>query len=373
VLWPLCRLFLRLGFSGFGGPLAHIAMMETEAVERRGWLSKAQFMEGLALCQMLPGPASTQLGIYIGYLRAGLQGAILSGLAFILPGFAIITTLTWLYGRYGTLPQVQGMFTGINPAVVAIVAFACWRLGRSAITTLPLGLLAGAAFLATWLWRADAMLVLLAAGCVGLLLERTRGAAAGFGLLAIAPALPAAPTALPGAAAFPALDLAWLFFKAGAFVYGGGYVILPFVYREAVERYGWLDLRTFLDGIALGQITPGPIVNLSAFVGYQVGGLPGAALACAAVFLPAFAAILLAIPLMDRIRRAPAAQAFLRTVNAAVVGTILGATVPLAQGAIVGLPTGVIAVASLILLWRYRLDTFYLVLGGAVLGLLLSR
>jgi len=373
VLWPLCRLFLRLGFIGFGGPLAHIAMMEAETVERRGWLSKAQFMEGLALCQMLPGPASTQLGIYIGYLRAGLQGAILSGLAFILPGFAIITTLTWLYGRYGTLPQVQGMFTGINPAVVAIVAFACWRLGRSAITTLPLGLLAGAAFLATWLWRADAMLVLLAAGCVGLLLERTRGAAAGFGLLAIAPALPAAPTALPGAAAFPALDLAWLFFKAGAFVYGGGYVILPFVYREAVERYGWLDLRTFLDGIALGQITPGPIVNLSAFVGYQVGGLPGAALACAAVFLPAFAAILLAIPLMDRIRRAPAAQAFLRTVNAAVVGTILGATVPLAQGAIVGLPTGVIAVASLILLWRNRLDTFYLVLGGAVLGLLLSR
>ena len=365
MLWPLCRLFLRLGFSGFGGPLAHIAMMEAEAVERRGWLSKAQFLEGLALCQMLPGPASTQLGIYIGYLRAGLQGAILGGLAFILPGFAIITTLTWLYGHYGTFPRVQGMFTGINPAVVAIVAFACWRLGRSSVTTLPLGFLAGAAFLATWLWRADAVVVLLAAGGLGVLLERGRRGAEGLLLLAAAPALPAPPAALP------VLDLAWLFFKAGAFVYGGGYVILPFVYREAVERYGWLDLRTFTDGIALSQITPGPIVNLSAFVGYQVGGLPGAALASAAVFVPAFAAILLAIPLMARIRQAPTVQAFLRAVNAAVVGAILGATVPLAQGAVVGPATGAIALASLILLWRYRLDTPYLVLGGALLGLLL--
>lgn len=373
MLWPLCRLFLRLGVSGFGGPLAHIAMMEAEAVERRGWLSKAQFMEGLALCQMLPGPASTQLGIYIGYLRAGFRGAILSGLAFILPGFAIITSLTWLYSRYGTLPRIQGMFTGINPAVVAIVAFACWRLGRSAVTTLPLGVLAGAAFLATWLWQADAVLILLAAGCLGVLIERARGAAAGFALLAATPALPAAPIALPGVAGLPALDLAWLFFKAGAFVYGGGYIILPFVYREAVERYGWLDLRTFLDGIALSQITPGPIVNLSAFVGYQVGGFPGAALASAAVFVPAFAAILLAIPLMDRIRRAEAVQAFLRAVNAAVVGAILGATVPLAQGAIVSLATGTIALASLLLLWRYRLDTLYLVLGGAAIGLILSR
>jgi chromate transporter len=173
-------------------------------------------------------------------------------------------------------------------------------------------------------------------------------------------------------AGLPALDLAWLFFKAGAIVYGGGYVILPFIYREAVERYGWLDLRTFLDGIALSQITPGPIVNLSAFVGYQVGGLRGAALASAAVFVPAFAAILLAIPLMNRIRRAEAVQAFLRAVNAAVVGAILGATVPLAQGAIVSLATGAIAVASLVLLWRYRLDTVYLVLGGAALGLFLS-
>ena len=373
MLWPLCGYFLRLGFSGFGGPLAHIAMMEAETVERRGWLSKAQFMEGLALCQMLPGPASTQLGIYIGYLRGGLQGAILSGLAFILPGFAIITTLAWLYGHYGTLPQVQGAFTGINPAVVAIVVFACWRLGRSAVTSVPLGLLAGAAFLATWLWRTDTVFVLLAAGGLGVFLARVRGAAAGAALLAVAPPLPAVLAGQSGAASFPALDLAWLFFKTGAFVYGGGYVILPFIYREAVQRYGWLDPQTFLDGIALGQITPGPIVNLSAFVGYQVGGFPGAALAAAAVFLPAFAAILLAIPLMDRIRRGEAFQAFLRAVNAAVVGAILGATVPLAQGAIVSLATGTIALASLLLLWRYRLDTLYLVLGGAALGLILSR
>lgn len=366
MLWSLCRLFLRLGFSGFGGPLAHIAMMETEAVERRGWLSKAQFMEGLALCQLLPGPASTQLGIYIGYLRAGLRGALLSGIAFILPGFAIITTLTWLYGRYGTLPRVQGAFTGINPVVVTIILFACWRLGRSAVTTLPLGLLAAAAFLATWVWRADAALVLLAAGGLGVLLARARWGTAGFALLAAAPALPATP------ASFPALDLAWLFFKAGAFVYGGGYVILPFVYREAVGRYGWFDLKTFTDGIALGQITPGPIVNISAFVGFQVGGVPGAALAAAAVFLPAFATILLALPLMNRIRQARDVQAFLQAVNAAVVGAILGAIVPLAQGAVVSLPTGAIALASLLLLWRYRLDTLYLVLGGAVLGLLLT-
>ena len=361
----LLKLFVKLGFSGFGGPLAHFAMMEAEAVEGRKWLTKERFLEGWAVCQILPGPASTQLGVYIGYVKGGFFGASVSGLAFVLPGFLIILTLSALYARYGTIPQVQGIFYGIGPAVLAIIAFSCYRLGTSAITTLPLLGLGIAAFLLTFFFHMDPVLILVGAGLIGILLSRLplRGGVALFTALAL-PAPTGSWTSTLG-------TLSWIFLKAGAFVYGGGYVIIPFVQQEVVERLGWMTVKVFLDGLALGQLTPGPIVNISAFVGYQVAGVPGAAVGAASVFLPAFAAILLAVKIMDRLREAPSIKAFLKGVNAAVVGAILGASIPLAQGALVDLPTLAIAIFSFVILWRFKVDTVYLVLASGLIGLLL--
>ncbi|MBI3988467.1 MAG: chromate efflux transporter [candidate division NC10 bacterium] len=355
-------LFLKLGCVGFGGPLAHLALMEQEVVEKRRWLSKERFLEGWALCQMLPGPASTQLGVYIGYVKGGFSGAILTGLAFLLPGFLLMVGLSAVYARYGNIPKVQGAFYGISPTVIAIVAFASYRLGVSALTTFPLFGLGAAATLLTFLFKADTVLVLLLAGLFGVLCDRPPLRGAGLGLLIASPLLP--PVSTFG-------SLAWIFLKAGAFVYGGGYVVIPFIQGEVVERLGWMTVRTFVDGLAIAQVVPGPIVNISAFVGYQVAVVPGAVIAAASVFTPAFAFILAAVPLMERLRRSIAVQAFFKGVNAAAVGAIVGATLPLAKNALVDLPTLGIATLSFLALWRFKVPAVYLVLASGLLGLLL--
>lgn len=360
----LVRLFFRLGCSGFGGPLVHIAMMETEVVERRRWLTKEQFLEALALCQMLPGPASTQLGVLVCYLRGGLAAALIGGTAFVLPGFLVMLTLTLLYSRYGALPALQGIFLGIGPAVVAVIGFSAWRLGRTACGGVGLGLLGLVAFLLTARLNLDTVLVLFLCGGAWVLHRRRaerRATTAAF-------ALPLLVVAGPDVYA----RLVWLWVKMGALVYGGGYVIIPVVRTEAVERFGWLSDRVFLDGLALGQVTPGPIVNLSVFVGYQAGGLLGAVLAAVAVFAPAFAVVLAAAPLMARLRQRRTIRLFLEGVNAAVVGAIVAATIPLALGAIVSPFTALVAVASLLILWRYKPDTVWLVLAAGAAGWLWS-
>jgi chromate transporter len=363
-LGALVRVFLRLGFSSFGGPLGHIAMMETEVVARRQWLSREQFLEGLSLCQMLPGPAATQLGVLIGYLQRGLPGALLGGAAFILPGALVMLVLTLLYARFGALPALHGVFLGIAPAVVAVILFSAWRLALGACSRAGLALLAVAGFLLTALLEVDTVIVLFLCGFVWVghrrLAERRATLRAW--------ALPLLVTASPEVYA----RLAWLWFKMGALVYGGGYVIIPVVRGEAVERFGWLSDRVFLDGLALGQVTPGPIVNLSVFVGYQAGGLLGAAVAAIGVYGPAFAVVLAAAPLAERARRRPAVQAFLQGVNAAVVGAIVAATLPLLRGAIVSPFTAVVALGSAAALARYRADPVWLVLGSGALGAIWS-
>lgn len=362
-LGELVRLFLKLGLSGFGGPLVHIALMETEAVERRRWLSKQEFLDALALCQMLPGPASTQLGVYLSHLRGGLAGALLGGGAFVLPGFLIMLAFSILYGYTGSVPRLQGIFAGIGPAVITIIAISAWKLAQGAVSSWPLGGLAALGFALTAFLRWDTAVVLLVCGGLWVAFRRSQES-----LRLMASLLPAVALAAPEVYA----RLGWLFLKMGALVYGGGYVIIPVVRREAVERYGWMSDRTFLDGLALGQLTPGPIVNLSAFVGYQAGGVVGAVVGAAAVFLPAFAIILAAIPAMDRLKGSPTMRAFLQGVNAAVVGAIVAATLPLARGAILGPLSGAIALASLLLLWRFKVDTLWLVLGAGAVGLILA-
>lgn len=352
-LAELARLFLMLGFTGFGGPLVHMAMMEEQVVTRRGWLARDRFLEGWAVCQMLPGPASTQLGIYIGYLRAGLIGAIVTALSFILPGFLIILTYSILYAHYGTVPAAQGVFYGIKPAVIAIIAFSSYRLGAPALADRYLWGLGTAAFLLTAFWNIDIVLLLLLAGGIGILLYA--GPSHGLRLFT-----------LPVLEVYGTLSV--IFLKAGAFVYGGGYVIIPFIQQEVVERLRWMRAETFLDGISLSQITPGPIVNVSTFVGYQVAGVSGAAAAALSVFLPGFLFILGAAAVMDWLRRSPQVLAFLTGVNAAVVGAILGATVPLARGAIVDLWTALVATLVFGLQWRYGVATPWLVLGAGAVG-----
>jgi len=364
-LGALVRLFLRLGFSGFGGPLVHIAMMETEVVERRRWLSKEQFLDGLALCQMLPGPASTQLGVLICYLQRGWLGGLVGGAAFVLPGFSVMLVLTLLYARYGAIPALQGIFLGIAPAVIAVIGFSVWRLGRTACSSIGLGLVAIGGFFLTTLGEVDTVVVLILCGLIWL----------GYRVFTAHLATTQVWT-LPVLATLAGPELyarlAWLWVKMGALVYGGGYVIIPVVRGEAVDRWHWLSDRSFLDGLALGQITPGPIVNLSVFVGYQAGGIPGSVVAAVSVFAPAFAIVLAAAPLMNRLTQWMRFRLFLQGVNAAVVGAILAATIPLARGAITSPFTAVVAAASLLALWRLKLDTVWLVLAAGAAGLLWS-
>lgn len=358
-LRELVWLFLRIGSSGFGGPLVHMAMLETEVVERRRWFAKQEFLDALAVCQMLPGPASTQLGVLVSYLRGGLAGALVGGAAFVLPGFLVMLTLTLLHGRYGAMPALSGIFLGIAPAVIAVIGFSAWRLARTACARVELAAL-GLLALAVTVWtRLDTVVVLLLTG--GLWVAYRAAVDRATAAMTVLPALAVAGPEVYG-------RLAWLWVKMGALVYGGGYVIIPVVRGEAVERFGWLSDRVFLDGLALGQITPGPIVNLSVFVGYQAGGLLGAMVAALGVFAPAFAVVLAAGPAMMRRRGSPAMRRFLEGVNAGVVGAIVGATVPLARGAIVSPFTAVIAALSVLALWRLRLDTLWLVIGAGALG-----
>ena len=363
-LGELAQLFLRLGCAGFGGPLVHIAMMETEVVERRRWMTKQEFLDGLALCQMLPGPASTQLSVLIGHARGGLAGGLLGGAAFVLPGFCVMLIFTLLYRRWGSLPALGPVFAGIAPAVVAVILFSAWRLGRSAVTRLDLALLCVAGFVLTAWLRLDTALTLILCGAAAAVLRRLAAEKA----TARAWALPALVTAAPEVYG----RLAWLWIKMGALVYGGGYVIIPVVRGEAVQRFGWMSDRIFLDGLALSQMTPGPIVNLSVFVGYQAGGLLGSLVAALGVFAPAFAAVLVAVPLMNRFKHLSWMKAFLAGVNASVVGAIVAATIPLARGAVISPFTAIVGLAAAGILWRFRVDTVWLVIGAGGAGWLWS-
>ncbi|MBI3911387.1 MAG: chromate efflux transporter [Armatimonadetes bacterium] len=367
-LREITALFLKLGCIGFGGPQAHIAMMEDECVRRRRWLDHDAFLEGLGVCNMLPGPASTQLGIWIGYVRAGWPGAILAGLCFLLPAFLLLLAASWAYFTYRARWDLGAWFFGINAAVIALILHSCYRLSRSSVRRPWHWLLVGFGLAAT-LAGAEIALTLALAGLVSILVEhwaKQRVRPAG---LAVAPG---------GLVALA--QLAAFFLKVGAFIYGGGLVIIPFIQQEVVRGHGWLTAPEFADGVALGQVTPGPVVITAAFIGYRVAqthglsGPLGAMVATAAIFLPSFAFILAAAPFLKRVRRARMIQAFLAGVNPAVVGAILGATLPLAMGVLrgVGLPAiaGWLAlvILALLALLRTRVSTPALVLVAAAIG-----
>jgi chromate transporter len=350
----VARLFLKLGLIAFGGPAAHIALMREEIVRRRKWVSDERFLDLVGMANLIPGPTSTEVSIYLGYVRAGWAGLIAAGACFIGPAMLLVLALAWLYVRYGGTPSAAAAMYGITPVIIAIVAHALWALGRTAVKSVQLAVI-GLAVLALALAGFNVLVLLLGGGAAMMLLR-------------------AAPRRATAAALEPiSLGLLFLtFLKIGAVLYGSGYVLLAFLRHDFVERLGWLTDRQLLDAVAVGQFTPGPVFTTATFIGYLVAGWPGALLATLAIFLPSFVFVAVSYPLLPRLRGSRWMSSFLDGVNVAAVGLMAAVTWQLARSAIVDVPTAVLAVVAAALLLRTRLNSAWLVLGGAAAGLLVT-
>lgn len=370
-LAELAWVFLKLGTIAFGGPAAHIAMMEDEVVRRRGWLSRAQFLDYLGATNLIPGPNSTEMAIHVGHSRAGWRGLLVAGACFILPAALLVGAIAWAYVRFGTLPLAQGLLYGVKPVVIAVVAQALWGLGRTAVKDVRLAILAAAATLAAAL-GVDELLVLALAGAA-MALARSRTGAAGL-VAGLGPVGAGAGGSLAGAAApFGLWPLFGVFLKIGAVLFGSGYVLLAFLRTDLVVRLHWLTEPQLLDAVAVGQVTPGPVFTTATFIGYVLGGASGAVVATLGIFLPAFVFVALSAPLVPRLRRSPVAGAVLDGVNVASLALMAVVTWQLGRAALVDIWTVLLAGSSAVLLMRYRINSAWLVLGGAIAGLVLSR
>jgi chromate transporter len=380
-LGELAWLFLKLGTTAFGGPAAHIAMMEDEVVRRRRWLTREAFLDLLGATNLIPGPNSTELAIHVGHARAGWPGLLVAGASFILPASLIVTGCAWAYVRFGRLPEAAGILYGVKPVVIAVVLQALWRLGRTAVRGPGLALLALAAAAANAL-GADELAVLGGAALVAGAAHGVRAAsrrappAAGVGaLLLLAPLL--ARTALAaGAGAVAAVSLPSLFAffaKVGSVLYGSGYVLLAFLRGGLVHERGWLTEAQLLDAVAIGQVTPGPVFTTATFIGYLLAGGPGAAAATVGIFLPAFFFVAISGPLVPRMRRSPLAGAVLDGVNCASLALMGVVAAQLATSALVDGLTFALAAAAAACLLGLRVDSSWLVLGGALVGLVADR
>lgn len=371
-LLDVAGLFLKLGTISFGGPAAHVALMEQEIVRKRGWLDCDHFLDLLAATNLVPGPNATEMAIHIGYVRAGWPGLIAAGSAFILPAFLISLALSWIYVRFGALPEGQALFYGINPVVMAIILVATFRLGKTALkgkVQVLLGVLAfGAALLGV-----NEVLILLGSGVLGIFLYALPGWLKKRPSMAMV--LPLIPLIYTVPKSWAWLDnqmvlLGLFFLKVGSLLFGSGMVLFAFIQRDVVSRYGWLTQQQLIDAIAVGQMTPGPVLSSATFIGYLVSGWPGALVATVAVFLPSFIIVSLMGPFIPRLRQSRIAQAFLKGVNAAVVALILTVSLVLFRSAIIDVWTVIILVAGLFILLRTKVDSFWLVLGGAAVGLI---
>ncbi len=392
-LKELAKLFLRLGAIGFGGPQAHIAMIHDEAVVRRGWFQEEQFLEGVAICEMLPGPASTQTGMYTGYLRAGQWGALVAGASFILPAFLIMVVLSWAYFRFQGVPQIEHLFLGISPVVIAIIFGFCWKLAKKAIKDRTGVAIALTVLLISLLFRPNVLLLFILSGLVGLVVYRpTQLPPPGpsprlrvwivpwLSWLATVPAETSVMSSFWGLERIQAyaLPLGLFFVQVGAFIFGGGLVIIPLLESAVVDDFQWMSRSQFLDGVALGELTPGPVVITAAFVGYKVAGVLGALVATVAIFLPSFFFIMFTSPFLLRLRQNPWVKRFLKGVMPAVLGAIAAATLPLAQAALWQdqWPLTAVAIAlslaTLVALVRFRRPTWQLIPVGALAGLVMG-
>lgn len=362
-------LFLKIGLISFGGPAASIALMEQEVVNKRSWLSREHFLDLMAATNLVPGPNAVEMASHIGYVYAGWPGLFAGGASFILPGFLASLALGWLYVQFGSLPQAEALFYGVNPAVVGIILVATYRLGRAALRDWPALALFALCF-AFSLVGINEVLLLLVAGVAGVLIYARRSLQGKLGVLFLAGGTWAGVSAsLPGWLDHRLMKLGLFFLKVGSLLFGSGMVLFAFIQRDVVERFGWLTQRQLVDAIAVGQMTPGPVLSSATFIGYVVAGLPGALVATLGVFLPSFIIVALIGPWIPRLRRSAIALAFLRGVNAAVVALILSVAIALLRSAVVDIPTALIAAGATLILWRFQPETFWLVLAGALIGL----
>jgi chromate transporter len=382
--------FLRLGVTAFGGPAAHIAMMREELVRRRKWLSDQHFLDLLGEVNLIPGPNSTELAIYLGYMRAGWPGLVAAGICFIGPAMLIVLALAWAYVSFGSAPEASWLLYGIKPVVIAIVAHALIALARTALRG-ALPLLFALALLLLYLLGINELLLLLGGGVLFALLqwprlqqERARTRAEKTSSVFVLPWLgslgtaasnavewaPAAAVVASQAVPYSPLVLFLTFLKTGAVLYGSGYVLLAFLRDDFVHGLHWLTDRQLLDAISIGQLTPGPVFTTATFVGYVVGGWPGALLATLGIFLPSFAFVPLIHRLAAALRRSPWTRPMLDGVNVAALALMAGVTLQLGQAALVDPLTWVLAIVAFLLLWRFKLNSAWLILAAAVVGLI---
>ncbi len=365
----LVSYYLRLGTLGFGGPVALCGQMERELVQERQWLTKEEMREGIAVCQSLPGPLAIQVGIFVSYLRGGFWGAWAGGWAFILPNFVIVAGLAALYVHFGGLPPVTAIFYGVSPAVIALILHSCYRLAKLGMEDWLQWVIAAACLAVTVAVQAEVALLFIASGILGILyygsLVRWRGAS-----LPLLAAVPVGAAATAGASGSILGKLLLFFLKAGSLTFGSGLVIVPFLEKGLVQQTGWLDERQFLVAVAIGMISPGPVVITATFVGYLVAGFWGSVVATVGIFLPSFLLVLIVAPILVRHRANPNVQGFVKGAYAAAIGTILGASVLLGKIAIGDWLTALVALASLVVLFRWKVSNPALVAATAIIGLI---
>ncbi len=369
-LTELAAVFLRLGAIAFGGPAAHIAMMDNEVVNRRQWMSREKLLDLLGITNLIPGPNSTELAIHIGYERAGWRGLVVAGSCFILPAMLIVWALAAIYARYQTVPQVEWLLYGIKPVIIAIVLQAVWNLGKKAAKDVPT-IIAGIAAIIGYLAGLNEILVLILLGIAVMLLKnwQARGHTSGAFLLPMSGIL-----AQVGSTTATVTSVSWInvfifFLKIGCVLYGSGYVLLAFLQRDLVERNQWLTSQQLLDAVAIGQFTPGPVFTTATFIGYLLAGNAGAIAATIGIFIPSFVLVWVVNPWVPKLRQSPWASGFLDGVNAASLGLMAGVTYTLGRAALVDWLTIIMAILSAIAVFRFKINSAWLVLAGGAIGL----
>lgn len=386
-LRELALLFLKLGTVAFGGPAAHIAMMEDEVVRRRGWITHEAFLDMVGACNLIPGPNSTEMAIHIGHRRAGFAGLAVAGACFIVPAVAITIAIAWAYVRFGSMPQVAGALYGIKPVIIAVVVQALWRLWPSAART-PMLIAVTLAATAAALIGFNEIAILFAAGALTIAVAlaanpRRRRDLTAASIIATPLASPArktvttaaatlATTVGTAAAPFSLGAMFLVFVKIGAVLFGSGYVLLAFLQADFVDRLHWLTRSQLLDAVAVGQFTPGPVFCTATFIGYLLGKTTGSLVATVGIFLPAFVFVAISGPLLPRLRQSPIAGAFLDGVNAASLALMIAVTWDLGRAAIVDTTTVVLAILSALALIRFRLNSVWLIIAGGIVGAIVS-
>jgi chromate transporter len=383
-LQELALLFLKLGAISFGGPAAHIALIEQEIVHKRQWVTPQQFLDMLGAANLIPGPTSTEMAINVGFIRSGWAGLCVAGASFIVPAALITGAIAWAYVRFGSLPQGGFVLAGIKPAVLAVIAVAIWRLGKAAVKDVGLAVL-GALSLAGFFFGLNPLLILFGGGVFGMLAKRASDVRRAAFLIPLQETrLPPASFRFPVYAASglvaagtlalrPSItEIGLFFFKVGAVLYGGGYVLLAFLEQGLIQQHAWLTRQQLLDAVAIGQFTPGPVLSTATFIGYMLGGVPGAVVATIGIFLPSFFYVALLAPVLFRLRQSLWMAAFLDSVNVCAVALMTGVTVHLGMDALKGWPAWVISLAALAILLRWKISPAWIVLGGGIAGLLLA-